>query len=585
MNSTERFVNVTEKFRESYELLPLNIQKKVNASLLKFKSGFKSKGLHIENLQKDLWSFRVDRSYRVVFRKASEDDTPELLYVGKHDDAYRFSDIELRRLRDHNPKSRFRRHSNQKTYVMRDIDELIEFTQRKNKHFMLKMPEEYQYLIKEDFNKNMIIRGVSGSGKTTLLVYRALNFVRRNSGKKVLFITYNKSLKNFLNKMFDDLCTKEEHRDAIEVINIDKWLFDVFEFIPTDLGRFTLENLLDFIDMPVEQKIPVDKPTLQREIEESIVGNLNLTLEEYLKAPCFFEPLTEEQKQFIFQVFLKLKERFVDKAVSKYELEYSWVKYLSALEMLKRGDKDFPVYHHIFIDEAQDMYPIQFELLKHFVDRNGGITIAGSISQSIYNSGFKWEKIADMLNALTHTLGITFRNTDSIGSLLEGVLKNIRDIDGEDFIKPRYFYTSEHEPVVKGFGSLEEEGTFIAGEIKRLDIPLENVAVLLPTRKLIDKFKELITEEGIPAVTPEDPSFFSPDHLNIITYHSSKGLEFRAVFAAGFNKEEIEELALQSYGSNKEMMYKLIHVALTRALDRLYVTWHGDRSPYLELLE
>jgi hypothetical protein len=72
----------------------------------------------------------------------------------------------------------------------------------------------------EDFAKSLgdghyLIRGVAGSGKTLVLAYRTRYLYNLRSNWKILFVCYNKSLKNYVRKIIDNLL--DGKGDKIEI--------------------------------------------------------------------------------------------------------------------------------------------------------------------------------------------------------------------------------------------------------------------------------------------------------------------------------------------------------------------------------
>jgi mRNA-degrading endonuclease RelE of RelBE toxin-antitoxin system len=87
-------VTVLDSFLSSAYDLPKEISRKVFKALRNFVTDPQSVGLHMERLHgqtAQLWSIRVDDDYRIIFRE-SESGPPVVLFVGKHDHAYRFAD-------------------------------------------------------------------------------------------------------------------------------------------------------------------------------------------------------------------------------------------------------------------------------------------------------------------------------------------------------------------------------------------------------------------------------------------------------------------------------------------------------------
>ena len=81
----------TKKFVSLYEKLPAIIKVKAERQEKIFKQNIFYPSLNTEKLmpkKNNLWSFRVDQSYRVVFHFEGENAT--FLYIGPHKDSYRF---------------------------------------------------------------------------------------------------------------------------------------------------------------------------------------------------------------------------------------------------------------------------------------------------------------------------------------------------------------------------------------------------------------------------------------------------------------------------------------------------------------
>lgn len=84
-------INVTDKFEKRYGKLPLNIQKKAEKQQELFCQDPFHPSLHTEKLNpknRELWSIRVDKSYRIIFRFTKPNEIL-LLTVGTHDWIYK----------------------------------------------------------------------------------------------------------------------------------------------------------------------------------------------------------------------------------------------------------------------------------------------------------------------------------------------------------------------------------------------------------------------------------------------------------------------------------------------------------------
>jgi len=82
---------VTEKFNKYYQRLPRDIQRKSEKQTELFKKNIFYPSLHTEKLEpkgKEVWSFRVDKKYRIFFR-FNNPTSVRLLVIGPHDWIYK----------------------------------------------------------------------------------------------------------------------------------------------------------------------------------------------------------------------------------------------------------------------------------------------------------------------------------------------------------------------------------------------------------------------------------------------------------------------------------------------------------------
>lgn len=82
----------TDEFERRYADLPLTIQKKAEKRALIFQLNPLHSSLHTEKLHprsKEVWSFRIDDNYRIIFR-FKDGHTVYFLTVGPHHWIYRY---------------------------------------------------------------------------------------------------------------------------------------------------------------------------------------------------------------------------------------------------------------------------------------------------------------------------------------------------------------------------------------------------------------------------------------------------------------------------------------------------------------
>jgi mRNA-degrading endonuclease RelE of RelBE toxin-antitoxin system len=85
-------IYTTKEFDKDYASLPKEIQKKAKKQEKIFKDNPFYPSLHTEKLApkwENVWSFRVDLNYRIIF-KVLKDDKTLFIAIGPHDWVYRF---------------------------------------------------------------------------------------------------------------------------------------------------------------------------------------------------------------------------------------------------------------------------------------------------------------------------------------------------------------------------------------------------------------------------------------------------------------------------------------------------------------
>ncbi|WP_223815850.1 3'-5' exonuclease [Adhaeribacter rhizoryzae] len=268
-------------------------------------------------------------------------------------------------------------------------------------------------------------------------------------------------------------------------------------------------------------------------------------------------------------------------------------------------DKRHDFYDYLFCDEVQDL---PSRVLYAMQTRAKKVIVAGDSNQSIYDQDPKWrdatvdpDSIGDLIKARPFMLNTIHRLTRSIIVAVQKILPSIniwgakRDLTKVD-VNIRICEAS----------STEEEIKYVYKEAKNGASIGDTCAILIPTAKLIIKFvNELLASENKPVWNVVNNYYGKPDfgkmnrHLKsngikaqyigngngsltdaevnrdiiIMTYHSSKGLDFDNVFIPFVNSSLY-------IGSNK--VETLFMVAMTRSRKNLYFTYFGYTHDFLD---
>lgn len=226
---------------------------------------------------------------------------------------------------------------------------------------------------------------------------------------------------------------------------------------------------------------------------------------------------------------------------------------------------------YLFVDEAQDLTAATLRILKSSVRE--AVILAGDNDQSIFQPGFTWSRAGLDVSGATRILNINFRSTNQINQLAEKYRALIKGSDTEN--RPETFRLGP--PVELHESKNEDEGLMQMIEtvklcIETLGYESENICLIAPQRKQLDKLKVMLKEEldlESSLVSEGTFDFAQQGIIRLATTQSCKGLDFpvvlfyidhRAHYLDVFDEEVSDKI-------NRNMIY----TALTRSIELLHV--------------
>lgn len=238
-------------------------------------------------------------------------------------------------------------------------------------------------------------------------------------------------------------------------------------------------------------------------------------------------------------------------------------------------DEKIPV-RHVVIDEAQDFSAFQIFVLKRII-KDSSFTILGDLNQGIhsYRGIQDWNEIteyvfSDRKNEFL-VLEQSYRTTVEIMNAANVVL---------DKIKSREI--SKGKPVIRHgedvrIRAMADRKDIIAQILKDLQefksLSYKSAAIICKTLKECKEVHTLLSKHAkdITLITGKEEVYKSG--IVVLPSCLAKGLEFDAVIifnadAAGYTEDELD--------------IKLLYVAMTRPLHRLYIYHTGEMTPLLE---
>jgi superfamily I DNA/RNA helicase len=154
------------------------------------------------------------------------------------------------------------------------------------------------------------------------------------------------------------------------------------------------------------------------------------------------------------------------------------------------------------------------------------------------------------------------------------------DEDGIPLVVPETAGRRGDQPKIVGFADAGRELAHITSELRsmhRSGTSWKHMAVLFRTNRQGEQIAQYLAHAKVPANLSKriDPG---QDTVKLLTFHSSKGLEFPVVFipfleSMPYMREDIPGEA------------KLLYVGMTRSTDRLVLTHHGNSRFVAEVSE
>ena len=509
--------------------------------------------------------------------------------------------------------------SQNKDTVLNDIITVCQGAQKKKK--------------KKKLSQNIIVQGVAGSGKTTVALHRIsyllYNYEKEITYENVCLIAANPLFLHYITSMLPDLDVPAVQQGTMQEILTNgiaqyqphfsrKITEGVFQTVySNETYPKQIQNFLDEIQQQVFRENRIRLLTVELVSAEQITvilrkksmslfekakeldkimdhslkrcrGELisiitdykeNETVKKIAKDILKLDPnhilefnvesnygrLTKFFKNYFSRRLkqLRVQELFSEfTGLSKIETVNDLACYLYLLYQVKGPKQEFDKTKQIVIDEAQD-FNIAVYLCLRAIYSKATFTIVGDVMQNIHEDGLhSWEPVLEEAfdgKAECIKLLKSYRNTIEISAFAQKIM---------EYVTQKPFYI---EPIIR-HGKAPQIYSYQSDEDKIKRIQSELIpsfqaedrklnAIICKTMENAQKAAHALreTEHVILMDTEQEHLEFG---TYIVTVGSSKGLEFDAVILWDFDLYDIQTDSLD---------YKLLYVAMTRALHELHI--------------
>ncbi|OUS94591.1 UvrD-helicase domain-containing protein [Rhodococcus sp. NCIMB 12038] len=434
------------------------------------------------------------------------------------------------------------------------------------------------------------VTGGPGTGKTVVALHRAHRLANQSTGP-VLVTTFTSTLTDSLRAGVKLLTNSPEVLDRIDIQHIDKLAHQVFRDkhgAPTMLAEAEEKELWSSIIQRLE--LPFTEAFLAAEWRNVALAQRVSAASEYLSAKRTGRGrrLGANQKAQVWQAVWEFENSLRDRDQWTHETVCREATRLLA----ERIDKP---YKHIVVDEAQDLSPEQWRLVRAAVPEGADdIFIAGDTHQRIYDSRVSLRDVGIKVIGRSSRLNLNYRTTAEILGwslqLLHG--ERIDDMDGQlDSIAGCRSDVHGAPPTTKKFASQNEEVTYVAETVKawiESGVDPSEIGIATRAKWLGRKVQDALFTRSIP-VRMLANSKGSTDSTLVGTMHAMKGLEFRCMAVVGVNAKQVPAAAAVTPADEDQQTHErdmqrercVLFVACTRAREDLLVTWSEEPSPFL----
>ncbi|MFJ2059894.1 UvrD-helicase domain-containing protein [Streptomyces sp. NPDC087908] len=460
-------------------------------------------------------------------------------------------------------------------------------------------PSQRKVAYRPSFKGPARIAGGPGTGKTVVALHRALHLARQlpagSPDESILLTTYTRDLAADLRSSLELLIPEVELRAKIRVVNVDALAHQlVREDRGAPLSLVTGQKEITARWSRIAHRLGIDfaDAFLDQEWRHVILAQDLRCPEAYLKASRTGRgtPLGPLKRAQVWRAV----EAFTQEL--RQAGEWTFLQVCAEAARLLAERRAEHAFRHVVIDEAQDLHPAQWRLLRALVPPGpDDLFIAGDAHQRIYGNKVSLRSLDISVTGRSTRLRINYRTTKEIlvwsTNLLTG--ERVDDMDGGDDSFDGYRSAFHGAPPrTSGAGSKPEEIADLVAQIEewtQADVSPHEIGVAVRFVQLGKDIAQGLERAGLPATVLGSTSSGPGDGVRIGTMHRMKGLEFRCMAVVGVNDGVVpmrsavtaEEVDAQQHREDLLSELSLLFVACTRAREALRVSWHGHPSPFL----
>ncbi len=449
---------------------------------------------------------------------------------------------------------------------------------------------------------DLLVQGIPGSGKSTILLARSKYLQEKKPHDSQLFITFSRALTNYVKQLatkngIESIDAKTFHQWGQEllketdypntILKLGKDRSEIIRYAKNIVNKHGKK--VSFPNMRVEKnEHRVLLKFLCDEIEW-IKGNGIISRNEYLSTKRTGRGndirVTKENRETIYDVLEKYNEILENdnrhKGIDGDDLARILIEKADQIPDSLRPD-------HVLVDEAQDLHTMQLKAISTISQKS--LTIGADKGQQIYRRTFTWKKAGiDIIGNRSKYLKQTFRSTRQIIELANDFQeKDTLFTKDQDYHKAQVPEIEGKMPELCLCNNKDEEEKNIIEQVTKIrsSYPDDTIGIIATTHRRLEQLEELLDDKGFPVYRIKDNNadIVSPG-VKLITYQSSKGLEFDHVIITGLKQGSLPYKAPSPGDDEEEFLSrerKKLYVAVTRAKKTLMLIATKKYSSFIQ---
>ncbi|WP_179951745.1 UvrD-helicase domain-containing protein [Bacillus sp. ABP14] len=476
---------------------------------------------------------------------------------------------------------------------------------------------------------HLLVKGCAGSGKSITLLTRMMQKMSEEIGKRFLFVSFSEELvkdaqNRFRTSKYYQQLQGQNHR--VDFLTFHELAYELLKSMQVkvplfftghqnlnrkdDAVRGRMLRLMRLLETEEFKALPSIYTIRKTEntnflLEEFswMKGNGFITKEDYLTCKRVgrgrLPSISEKQRTTIFRLFEYYVKEQNEDFVNRIDKEDYALLVMKHLHQLLDENK----YDHIFIDEVQDLQPMQLRVLVAI--NKGTLSLSGDERQRIYKSSpFSYKALGIKVQSGNNVvLRKNWRSTFQIMKLANS-LQFKRSAEDSKYDDEKYFPRGGDQPIIEAFSSyskmLSKVGETIQGLYK--ENPKTTFAIIhrYSNRRDENAVKQNLGKYFTPKTYLENVDGTNPvknhgPRVYFLEAKVTKGLEFDYVFILDFDKNcypHIDEIAnlqkvKQAHSTDylddkkdiEEKEKRILYVALTRAKEAVFMYFSFKGNP------